>query len=101
MQLNAKRDGVSAKSLKHKMVSLSPERFDKRLALQQMELCYLDAQLGYRLPKRFGMVTFQISNILDQKFDFQDDSFRDSQDSPSIGPYIPQRQAMLYLTLNW
>ena len=61
----------------------------------------LDAQLGYRLPKRFGMVTFQISNILDQKFDFQDDSFRDSQDSPSIGPYIPQRQAMLYLTLNW
>ncbi len=47
MQLNAKRDGVSAKSLKHKMVTLSPERFDKRLALQQMELCYLDAQLGF------------------------------------------------------
>ncbi|MFO1050108.1 MAG: TonB-dependent receptor, partial [Geminicoccaceae bacterium] len=61
----------------------------------------LDAQLGYRLPKRFGLITFQISNILDQKFDYQDDSFRDSQDSPSVGPYIPQRQAMLYLTLNW
>ena len=61
----------------------------------------LDAQVGYRLPKRFGLITFQISNILDQKFDYQDDSFRDSQDSPSVGPYIPQRQAMLYLTLNW
>ena len=46
-QLNAKRDGGSAKALKHKMVSLRPEDFDKRLALQQMELCYLDAQLGF------------------------------------------------------
>ncbi|MFY9510511.1 MAG: Mu transposase C-terminal domain-containing protein [Rubrivivax sp.] len=46
-QLNAKRDGGSTKSLKHKMVPLRPEDFDKRLALQQMELCYLDAQLGF------------------------------------------------------
>lgn len=46
-QLNAKRDGGSAKSLKHKMVPLRPEDFDKRIALQQMELCYLDAQLGF------------------------------------------------------
>ena len=46
-QLNAKRDGASAKSLKHKMVPLRPEDFDKRLAVQQMELGYLDAQLGF------------------------------------------------------
>lgn len=46
-QLNAKRDGGSGKSLKHKMVPLRPEDFDKRLALQQTELCYLDVQLGF------------------------------------------------------
>ena len=61
----------------------------------------LDAQIGYRLPKRYGVVTLQLNNILDKKFDYQDDSFRESQDSPSIGPYIPERQVMLYVTLNW
>ncbi|MGE3740564.1 MAG: tetratricopeptide repeat protein [Geminicoccaceae bacterium] len=61
----------------------------------------LDAQIGYRLPKRFGIVTLQAANILDKNFDYQDDSYRESQDSPSVGPYIPQRQVMLYLTLNW
>jgi outer membrane receptor for ferrienterochelin and colicin len=60
-----------------------------------------DAQVGYRLPKRFGLVTLQVSNIFDKSFDYQDDSFRESQDSPSVGPYIPERQVMLYLTLNW
>ena len=61
----------------------------------------LDAQIGYRLPKRFGMVTLQVANILDKSFKYQDDSYRESQDSPSVGPYIPQRQVMLYLTMNW
>ena len=61
----------------------------------------VDAQIGYRLPRRFGIVTLQASNIFDQGFDYQDDSYRESQDSPSIGPYIPQRQVMLYLTMNW
>ena len=61
----------------------------------------VDAQIGYRLPKRFGIVTLQVSNMFDKSFDYQDDSYRESQDSPSIGPYIPERQVLLYLTLNW
>ena len=61
----------------------------------------LDAQLGYRLPRRYGLISLQLNNILDEHFDYQDDSFRESQDSPSIGPYIPDRQILLYLTLNW
>ena len=61
----------------------------------------LDAQIGYRLPKRFGIVTLQVANILDKSFKYQDDSYRESQDSPSVGPYIPQRQVMFYLTMNW
>jgi tetratricopeptide (TPR) repeat protein len=61
----------------------------------------VDAQVGYRLPKRFGIVTLQVSNLLDKSFDYQDDSYRESQDSPSVGPYIPERQIMLQLKLNW
>ena len=60
-----------------------------------------DAQIGYRLPKRFGIVTLQASNLFDKSFDYQDDSYRESQDSPSVGPYIPERQVLLQLTLNW
>ncbi len=61
----------------------------------------VDAQIGYRLPKRFGIISLQVSNIFDEKFNYQDDSYRESQDSPSVGPYIPQRQVLLFLTLNW
>jgi tetratricopeptide (TPR) repeat protein len=61
----------------------------------------VDAQIGYRLPKRFGIVSLQVSNLFDKSFDYQDDSYRESQDSPSIGPYIPERQIMFNLTLNW
>jgi len=46
MRLNAKRDGVSAKSLKHKMLPLRPQDFDERVALQQAEQCMLDQALG-------------------------------------------------------
>ena len=46
MRLNAKRDGVSAKSLKHKMRPLRPQDFDERVALQQAEQCELDQALG-------------------------------------------------------
>jgi hypothetical protein len=61
----------------------------------------VDAQVGYRLPKRFGIVSLQVANLFDESFKYQDDSYRESQDSPSVGPYIPERQVMLYLTLNW
>jgi hypothetical protein len=46
MKLNAKRDGVSLKSLKHKMRPLRPQDFDERVALQQAEQCELDQALG-------------------------------------------------------
>lgn len=46
MRLNAKRDGVSVKSLKHKMLPLRPQDFDERVALQQAEQCALDQALG-------------------------------------------------------
>jgi tetratricopeptide (TPR) repeat protein len=61
----------------------------------------VDLRLGYRFPKRRGIVTFQVNNLLDKEFNYQDNSFREFQDAPSAGPYLPDRQALLYLTLNW
>jgi tetratricopeptide (TPR) repeat protein len=62
---------------------------------------YLDASVGYRLPKRFGIASFSVTNLLDQKFQYQDDSFREFQDLPSIGPYFPERLFFGRITLNW
>jgi tetratricopeptide (TPR) repeat protein len=60
-----------------------------------------DAFAGYRLPKRFGVVSLSINNIFDKNFDYQDDSFREFQDAPSVGPYIPSRQILLQVSLSW
>lgn len=61
----------------------------------------LDASLGYRFPKRRGLISLEVNNLLDEGFRYQDDSFREFQDAPSIGPYIPERRALARLTLNW
>ena len=61
----------------------------------------VDAAIGYRLPKRFGIVSLSVSNLFDSKFKYQDDNFREFQDNASIGPYIPDRQILARVTLNW
>jgi hypothetical protein len=40
-------------------------------------------------------------NLNDEEFDYQDDSFREFQDQPSTGPYIPSRTVMARITLNF
>jgi tetratricopeptide (TPR) repeat protein len=61
----------------------------------------LDAAIGYRFPKRLGTVSLQVNNILDEGFNYQDDSYREVEDAPSIGPYIPERSILFQVTLNW
>jgi outer membrane receptor for monomeric catechols len=64
----------------------------------------VDAAIGYRLPKRFGIVSLSVSNLFDQKFKYQDDNFREFSLQgfrPSIGPFIPNRQILARITLNW
>ncbi len=46
MKLNAKRDGVSVKSLKSKLTPLRAQDFDPRVATQQVEQCVLDRVIG-------------------------------------------------------
>ena len=42
----------------------------------------VDAFVGYRLPKRFGLISLVAKNILDQKFNFQDTDLRNPRISP-------------------
>jgi outer membrane receptor protein involved in Fe transport len=59
----------------------------------------LDLSVGYRLPKRLGAVSLAINNATDQQFMYQDDSYREFRDEPSIGPYFPERTVNVQLSL--
>jgi Tfp pilus assembly protein PilF len=61
----------------------------------------VDAALGYRLPQRFGVLSFQARNLTNQHFKYQDDSFREFRGTPSISPFVPERAFFGQLTLNF
>jgi tetratricopeptide (TPR) repeat protein len=60
-----------------------------------------DVSIGYRLPKRLGIASLSVTNLFDKDFKYQDDSYREFQDQPSIGPYFPKRLIFGRITLNW
>ena len=59
----------------------------------------LDATLGYRFPKRYGSLSFQIRNLLDEDFDYQDNNFRTSTDDPQTRAFLPTRSVFINLNL--
>jgi tetratricopeptide (TPR) repeat protein len=60
----------------------------------------VDATVGWRFPKRFGIATLTAYNLFDEKFFFQDDNFRDFRDEPpSTGPFVPERRIVGRATL--
>lgn len=61
----------------------------------------LDASIGYRLPKRIGIVSIQATNLLNNTFDYQDDSFREFTLDQRVSRYIPERGIMGRATLNF
>jgi len=60
-----------------------------------------DVSIGYRLPRRMGIASLSVQNVTDEEFEYQDDSYREFQDEPSTGPYIPDRSLMARITLNF
>jgi tetratricopeptide (TPR) repeat protein len=60
----------------------------------------LDLAAGYRLPKRVGILAFQVTNVLDQDLSFQDEGFRTSRGQ--VNPrFVPSRAFLATLTLNF
>jgi outer membrane receptor protein involved in Fe transport len=61
----------------------------------------VDASVGYRLPQRRGLVSFEARNLLNEGFKFQDDNYRVAQDQPNFSPFIPERSILGRLTINF
>lgn len=54
----------------------------------------LDAALGYRLPNRWGIITVEAKNLLDERFHFQDTD-------PSNPSIFPERAVLTRITLSF
>jgi Tfp pilus assembly protein PilF len=61
----------------------------------------VDLSAGYRLPKRLGVVSLSVQNLFDRHFNYQDDSYRQFGDEPSVAPYTPERVVMGRFTLSF
>jgi hypothetical protein len=55
-----------------------------------------DTALGFRFPKRIGSISFEVRNLLDNKFNYQ--SVFDAS-GPQLSPFIPERQLFAKLSL--
>jgi tetratricopeptide (TPR) repeat protein len=65
------------------------------------EFYIVDAALGYRLPKRRGIVSLEITNLLDEKFLFDDLEFRMSDPFSVTRGFIPDRSIIARVTLSF
>ena len=72
-----------------------------RLAEGDSDFTVADLGLGYRLPKRQGILSVSVQNLFDKDFNYQDDSYREFKDEPATGPFIPERVVMGRVTLNY
>lgn len=61
----------------------------------------VDGVVGYKLGKRYGTVSLAVRNLLNRKFNYQDDSYREFRDEPSTGPYFPSRTVMARFNLSF
>jgi hypothetical protein len=59
----------------------------------------VDAAVGYRLPRRRGIVGLEVLNLFDQGFNFQGDNFRTSE--PTMPRYISERAILARATLTF
>ncbi|MGA7181050.1 MAG: FecR domain-containing protein [Thiobacillaceae bacterium] len=61
----------------------------------------VDATLGYRLPRRRGIVSLDIRNLLNRKFHYQDLSFTSSDPFRTNPDFIPDRTILARFMLNF
>ncbi len=78
-------------------------RGDESYAYQtgDSDFVVFDLGVGYRLPKRAGLISLVVQNVFDEDFAYLDNSYRTFQDEPSIGPYAPDQTITAQLTVNF
>ena len=63
------------------------------------DFALVDVSLGYRLPKRYGIIGVEVRNLFDESFSYQDRNFMTSELVPP--EYIPDRTILGRLNLNF
>lgn len=82
----------------NQMQTISSIEQDKNLS---SSFFLLDASIGYRLPKRFGIISLEAKNILDNKFRFEDQSVDLSNTFFNNNEFIPDRTILGRITFNF
>jgi len=85
----------------HQEVDRSDNALDLGFSEGTDDFFVLDAAVGWRFPNRIGIASLSVLNLLDEEFQFQDDSFREFRDEPTAGPYFPDRTIIGRITLNF
>jgi Tfp pilus assembly protein PilF len=68
----------------------------KRLNKEDENFWTFDAAVGYRLPKKIGIISFEVRNLFDNNFNYQ--STFDAS-GPQLTPFVPERQLFGKLSL--
>jgi hypothetical protein len=59
----------------------------------------VDLAMGYRLPKRYGILSLEVKNLFNRGFDFIEVAERSSQDV--VAPlFLPERSMILKITMS-
>ena len=67
----------------------------------QSSFVLADLMVGYRFPRRLGIASVAIQNLLNKDFRYLDDNFRTWRDEAPMGPYFPARTVMAKFTINF
>jgi tetratricopeptide (TPR) repeat protein len=60
----------------------------------------VDADIGYRLPKRLGIISLEVRNLFDTSFHYQDHNVQTAREDQT-SPFLPQRMVLGRLTLSF
>jgi len=69
---------------------------------QDSSFTVVDVAVGYKLPRRAGKVSLEINNLTDERFEFQDDSFRTPPTSRIRSPrFVPERMLSVQVSIEF
>ncbi|MGH9963054.1 MAG: hypothetical protein ACREBC_39055, partial [Pyrinomonadaceae bacterium] len=75
-----------------------PQGFGEPPAFQN-EFVIVNVGIGYRLPKRFGILRLEVKNLFDEKFNFQSFGLREIAENNQ--PFEPDRTILAVFTAAW
>lgn len=61
----------------------------------------VDTSIGYTFPKRLGFISFEVRNLFDTSFHYQDDSYREFTNAPTVSRFFPDRTFIGRVVLNY